>query len=239
MTSAISVSMVTAALLIVCAASIAQSVQDPSVQCVLDLASKPEFSHISDKLPVGDIRKITFAMLANDAVPTVAERNEIAAWFAAKEECGKLGESFRQTHYPPEVISQVETSITTLNLIGVDLYKGKITYGEANKRLAAARDDLMSKLTTIVQAYKKEIEVARAEATQAQAQAEDRRLQAANQASQAAAQAEEQRRQRLQMMFNYLQANRIQIAPPPQLQIRPGVTTNCTTVGGQTNCYTH
>ena len=93
-----SVGMVTAALLMICAASIAQPVQDPSARCFLDLATKPELSRISDKPPVGDIR---------NTVPTVAERNEIAAWFAAKEKCGKLGEPFRQTHYPPEVNSQV------------------------------------------------------------------------------------------------------------------------------------
>jgi hypothetical protein len=133
---------VTAGLLMIPVTGIAQTVQDPSAQCVLDLATRSDFSHISDRLPVGD-NDMTFAMLASEAVPTVAERSEIATWFAAKEECGKLGETYRQTHYPPEVNSQLEVSLTAISLIGVDLYKGKITYGEANKRLAAARDDLV------------------------------------------------------------------------------------------------
>jgi hypothetical protein len=68
-----SVGMVTAALLTISAASIAQPAQDPSARCALDLATKPEFSRISDKLPVGDIRNITFAMLALRAKGTNEE----------------------------------------------------------------------------------------------------------------------------------------------------------------------
>jgi hypothetical protein len=232
-----------AALLAASGASFAAPEVDPSAQCIMDLPNKPEYSLIRDKVPLGDPRNITFAMLASDAVPTVTERKEIAAAFAAREECGKLGESFRQTHYPPEVNSLIQTSLTTVDLIGVDLYKGKITYGDANKRWAAARDDLTFKLTTIVQAYKKEIEAQQVKAAELAAQ----RAQAANQERQAAAQAaaqeeaqqEAQRQQRTQMILNYLRANRVQIAPPPQLQVPQGTTTNCTTVGGQTNCYTH
>ena len=231
----------TAAVLLAAAsgASFAVPEVDPSAQCSIDLATKPEFSHLADKLPLGDGNAPSFAMLANDAVPTAQERNEIAAWFAGREACKQVGESFRQSHYPPEINSQLDITLTAINEIGVELYKGKITYGEANKRIAAQYQDLMVKATAIIQQYKREIEASRTEAAQAQAQDQDKKLQAANQQSQAAAQAEEQRRQRLQMIFNYLQSNRVQIAPPPQLQVRPGVSTNCTTVGGQTNCYTH
>jgi hypothetical protein len=142
-----------------------------------------------------------------------------------------------ETHYPPEVNSQLEISLTAISLIGVDLYKGKITYGEANKRIAAARDDLMSKVTTIVQAYKKEIEAQQVKAAELHSQAESQRVQAANQERQAAAQEEGLRQHRNQMILNYLQANKVQIALPPQMPYRQPVTTNCTQNGSQTNCF--
>src|SRR5208282_3898193 len=141
----------TAALACLSMNCLAQTVQDPSAQCSLDLAGNPDFALIADKLPVGDLRKISFAMLANDAVPTPAERAEIAALFQANEDCGKVGESFRKANYPPEVNTQLITTLTDVDLVGVDLSKAKITYGEANKRLAGIRDDLMTKVTTIVQ----------------------------------------------------------------------------------------
>jgi hypothetical protein len=239
MISSISRAATAAFLLAASGATFAAQEVDPSAQCSIDLATKSEFSHLADKLPLGDGDAPTFAMLANDNVPTAQEREEIAAWFAGREACKQVGASFRQSHYPLEVNNQLDITLTAINEIGVELYKGRITYGEANRRITAQYQDLMVKATAIIQQYKKEIEASRAEATQAQAQAQDRRLQAANQESHAAAQAEEQRRQRLQMIFNYLQANRVQIAPPPQLRSPAGVTTNCSTVGGQTNCYTH
>jgi hypothetical protein len=228
---------VAAVALCISTASIGQTVQDPSVQCSLDMAGKPEFSQLSGKLPVGDIRDITFAMLASDAKPTIEERNEIAALFAAKEQCGKLGESFRQAHYPPEVNNQLDASITAFKLIGVDLYKGEISYGEANKRMATVRDDLVSKLAIIVQAYKKEMEAQRAQTAALQAQAQNRALQASIQQQQASAEQDAQRQRRNQMILNYLQANRpYQLPAPPNLQIRQSTTSNCFITGNQASC---
>jgi hypothetical protein len=60
---------VTAGLLLIPVTGIAQTVQDPSAQCVSDLATRSDFSRISDKLPVADVRNMTFAMLASEAVP--------------------------------------------------------------------------------------------------------------------------------------------------------------------------
>jgi hypothetical protein len=123
--------------------------------------------------------------------------------------------------------------------VGVDLSKGKISYGEANKRLASIRDDMMPKVTTIVQQYKKELAEQQARTAAARAQAQDRALQASIQEQQAEAQQEAQRQQRTQMILNYLRANRVQIAPPPPLQIRQPVTSNCVLNGNQANCTTN
>jgi hypothetical protein len=68
-------------------------------------------------------------------------------------------------------------------------------------------------------------------------QAESQRVQAANQERQAVAQEEALRQQRNQMILNYLQANKVQIVPPPQMQYRQPVITNCTQNGSQTNCF--
>jgi hypothetical protein len=52
---------------------------------------------------------------------------------------------------------QLLSTLTSMNEIGVDLYKAKITYGEANRRMAAVRDELIAKVTGFVQQYKKEL----------------------------------------------------------------------------------
>ncbi len=220
----------------------AQTGKDPSAQCSKDLATKPEFSLLVDKLPVGDARNITFAMLASDAIPTTEERNAIAALFAANEQCGKLGESYRLTNYPPEINSQLLATMTAINLVGVDLYKGKITYGEANKRLAAIRDDTISKFTIIVQQYKKELDDHQAKAAALQAQAQDRALQASIQDRQAAAEEQAQRQRRSQMILNYLHATMRPYQPPPSLPILQGprsTTSNCYMSGNQVSCTTN
>ena len=205
-----------AGLILSSVASTSRAETDPSIQCMLDLATKPEFAHISSKLPLGNFREISFAMLANDAVPTVAERAEIAAWYAGRDGCGKLGEAFRQSNYPAE-----------------------ITYGEANKRIAAARDELTTKVTEFVQQYKKELAAQQAQAAAAQAQVADARSRIEERNDAMAARAEDERRQRAQMIFNFLQANRVQVPapyfPPPT---RP-VITNCTRNGNQTNCFSN
>jgi hypothetical protein len=216
--------------------SLAQTVQDPSAQCAKDQTANPEFSLLVDKLPVGDIRNITFGMLANDSIPTTEERNAIAAYFAANEQCAKLGESYRQANYPPEINNQLLAAMTAINLVGVDLYKGRITYGEANKRLAAVRDDLGSKMTVIIQQYKKDIAERQTQTAALKSQAESQRLQAASQESQAADQAQALRQQRVQMMFNYMRANPIQAPTVPNLQIRQPITSNCTMIGNQASC---
>jgi uncharacterized protein YeaO (DUF488 family) len=228
-----------AGLILSSVASTSRAETDPSIQCMLDLATKPEFAHISSKLPLGNFREISFAMLANDAVPTVAERAEIAAWYAGRDGCGKLGEAFRQSNYPAEVNVQLVSAITAVNEIGVDLYKAKITYGEANKRIAAARDELTTKVTEFVQQYKKELAAQQAQAAAAQAQVADARSRIEERNDAMAARAEDERRQRAQMIFNFLQANRVQVPapyfPPPT---RP-VITNCTRNGNQTNCFSN
>ena len=226
-----------AALLTTALPSVAQTVQDPSAQCSKDLATQPQFSELRGKIPLADSRDITFAMLANDALPTKPERDAIAAWFSGLEQCKSVGESFRQANYPPEVNDQLIASITALNEIGVDLYKGRISFGEADKRIANVRDQLTAKVTEIVQQYKKEIEAQRTQAAALKAQAENQRLQAATQAQQAASQDEELRLRRNQMIMNYLQANKVQIAPLPQPQYRSPVITNCSQNGNQTNCF--
>jgi hypothetical protein len=78
MKSLMFVTMVTATLVALPPTGTEQTVQDPSAQCSLDLATKPDFALIADKLPIGG-RKISFVMLANDALPTPLERTEIAA----------------------------------------------------------------------------------------------------------------------------------------------------------------
>ena len=92
----------------------------------------------------------------------------------------------------------------------------------------------MSKLTIIVQAYKKELEAQQVKAAQLQSLAESQRAQAANQELEAVAEEEALRQQQAQMMLNHLRANRVQ--PTPPLPIRQPITSNCVLTGNQATC---
>jgi hypothetical protein len=220
----------------------ARADEDPSIQCGRDLAAESRFDAIRAKIPMPDIRNISFEMLANDAIPTPPERRAIAAWFAGQDDCKERGSSWRESHYPAEVNSTAMAFFTQWQLLGIQLVKGKIAYSDANKRLAVMRDDYVAKLTEIMKQYKQELEAQQAqEARQAQAAADkraqtqrerDRETQRLSQAAaEADARAEEQRLRRQQMILNYMQSNRY-VLPMP----RQPTQTNCTTVGNQTTC---
>ena len=218
----------------------ARADEDPTVQCVRALAAESRFDAIRTKISIPDMRGISFEMLANDAIPTAEERKAISDWFAGQDACATLGASWRDTHYPPEVNAIGIATSTKVQLIGVDLYKGKTNYSDANKRVAIIRDELLKRLSEIIGQYKQEMEaqqalqahnasVERAQVERQQETDEAQRQRAYDRQAQSDYQAQQQRLARQRLILNFFQANRI---PMPR---RP-VQTNCMTDGNQTNC---
>jgi hypothetical protein len=132
--------------------------------------------------------------------------------------------------------------------IALDLYHGKITYGEANKRTQDCVNSRREKLIPIVQRYQAELAAQKAaDKAEADRQQQAAAQMAAQQRSEYIAQAQAQapqeqanRAQRLQLFTNYM--NSVQAQQPLQQQMfapRPTYNTNCYTAANSTNCTTH
>jgi len=215
---------------------------DPFIQCLRDLAAEPQFEQLSHKLPLADLTSITFPMLAEESRPTPKERQEIADWFKKRDKCRQGSDALHRTQWPPEIYEVSTQGDAGIQAIGVDLYNGKITFGETNKRLQQLRSDILAKLVPVIKKYQ-------AELVAEQAAAEERKVAAAQQAQQReeqvrqygdaqAAQQELIRQQRAALFLNYMRAMQpkpLQMPPPPA----PTYNTNCYTYGNTTNCTTH
>jgi hypothetical protein len=109
------------------------------------------FSQIAGKMLLGDPRKGTFEMRADESYPTEGERKIIGNWANAVTECARLGDTFRQANYPPQIISLLDEGEFTLLELTVDLYNQKITYGTFNRGRQSLANAVKATATEIVQ----------------------------------------------------------------------------------------
>lgn len=225
---------------------VASAAQD-LLTCVRVLARDPQYAEISTKLPLQDLNTISFGMLADQSRPTPQERKEIANWFDERDQCWKSNEPAIQTQWPPELFQLSNEANAGIKAIGVELYNGKITYGQANKQIEQLGNSIKARIIPIVKQYQADIATQK-EAADAQRAAENRAIQQradaaelrfAQQQTEAAAQAnqaEALRQQRAQLFLNYLRTTQQQPIQVPQLM--PSRTTSCQTFGNNTNCIT-
>ncbi len=231
---------------------------DPMVACLTLLAAEPRFDEMKKKLPVPDIRNISFEMMANESLPNPKERKAISDWFLGMDVCKDRAAAWRESHYPPEVNALASAIYTKLQLIGVELYKGASTYSSANQRIAVIRDDYTAKLTEVVKKYEQETQAQKlrdaeakaaekAQAERRQSYADQQRQQVQDRQNQADYQAQQERLARQQMIVSYLQsrpllqlpvmqqlpANQMILASPPR-----STQTNCHWVGQTWTCTT-
>lgn len=186
-----------------------------------DLAADSKFSDIAGKLPLVSANHITFAMLADQSLPTPKERKEIAEWFDEREDCWNSTESLHRQQWPPELFQLVKQAGDSAREIGVKLYNRRVNYGTANGRIQELADRLTARMVPIIKQYQAEIAQQKA-AVQAKADeaqraadqaaelreqaAEQRNVQAQQYADARAAQAEVLRLQRAQVFLNYMRA---------------------------------
>lgn len=221
---------------------------DPLMICVQEMAADPKFAGIATKLPLAYPNHATFEMLADETYPTPKERKEIAAWFDEREDCWKSSESLHREKWPPELFQLAKEGGDEAQIIGVQLYNRKITFGAANKQIQDLQNRTAARAGEIVKRYQADIAQQKADA-QKKADEEHReadlRRQAVEQrdvqeqeyADARTAQAEALRLQRAQLFLNYIHAMQpqpIRVAPIPQTR-----TTNCYTYGRNTNCTTN
>lgn len=239
--------------------ALAQPEPNPARECQKALATETRFAAVVKKIPIEDISKITFQMLADEKFPSPAERTAIAAWVDADKACFEAGIEWRRKNFPPQIIALATETNTNFYLIVVDLYNKKITYGAFNRRAQQAFNEFQSKFAVIVQqlqdqaAGQKEVREAREKSLAAQRErdaeqqsmqqrdAEARRVaeERARREAYAARQAQQEEADR-QMAIQYLLNNRTPQAAPYQLPLpRSPITTNCQQIGGQWRCTTN
>jgi hypothetical protein len=211
------------------------------VTCVRTLSRDPEYAEISTKLPLQDMNTVSFSMLADQSRPTVQERKEIASWFDARENCWKTSEPTLRALWPPEIVQISNEGSASLKAIGVELYNGKLTYGEANKEIEDLGNSIKARIIPIVKQFQADAAAQQAAEKQQTAQrTEAAERQSAQQQAYADAQANQAqalRQQRAQLFLNFMRANQpspVQLPPPPRSYI-----TNCATSVNSTNCVTH
>ena len=222
--------------------------QDPGIECVSKLAQESRFTAIAAKLPLKDATNIPFEMLADESVPTQAERQAIAAWVTAHQACGKSAEAYREQHYPPQVNALLIQANNRFYVIAAELFNSKLTYAEANRRVQSVVDDLRNKVATLIQqavAEKAAKQEATKQAQQAQEAARLRDESAQREAQRRYQQAQEDQEiaMRRQAAFQYFLSNMRAFEPKP-LQpyqmppLRQSIQTNCYRIGNQVNCTT-
>jgi hypothetical protein len=226
----------------VCAADgTATTAAQDYLSCVGVLSRDPRYAEITAKLPLRDFNTISFSMLADDSRPTPEERKEIAAWFDGRDQCWKESEAVLQSQWPPELFQLSNEGSAGMKAIGIALYKGKLTFGEANKQIEQLGNSIKARIIPIVKQYQADAAAQKAveaqQAAQRQEAADRRGAQQQAYADAQASQAELQRQQRAQLFLNYLRANQ---PPPLQLHQLPQMPqtrmTNCNTSGNTTNC---
>jgi hypothetical protein len=219
----------------------AEAQQDPSADCFIKLATEPRFAPLTRKMTLG-IPKSTFAMLADESFPSNAERKLIADWATAVQECEPVGESYRQSNYPPQLLALVNESKNIFLETVINLYNRKISYGQFNRRRQSTFDEVRARATEIaqrIQAEQQAQQQAQEQAQRAQQQAEYE-AQRARQQAQAAQQAQEDanRRQAALYLLNQMRMNQPQALVPYQMPIRRGTTTSCHWAGDSLFCST-
>lgn len=214
----------------------ASQLSDPYLICMRQLAEDPNVGVIAKKLPLADMMHFSFEMLADESTATEEERRELTYWFDARQKCYQDGEAFHQKNFPPEIIQLAREGYDAVTEIGIELYKKKITFGEANKRIEHLRDETINKMIPIFKQYQADVA---AEKAAAQERAERHQAYADAQAArdeQLRQQQEQLRQQRAALFLNYMHATQVQV---PQLApISPTHTTNCQTIGNNTSCIT-
>ena len=146
---------------------------DPSLDCYSALAARSDLSDIKDKVGLSGVQDQTFRMLANTDYVSPADKQIIARWADLTNECFKAGLKFRQ-NYPSFALRALEQFRSSTENASLDLYEGKLTYGEFAKRrkeIAAVFGANVIEIQRLVKEQAAGVEAAKA---QAEVQASER-----------------------------------------------------------------
>lgn len=205
-----------ALLTLVLATPAAFAQQDPTDACFVRLSEERRLDVIRAKLSLLGSRTTTFAMLADESVPTAEEREAIATWATARADCMKDGDEYRARYWPAQASSLAVEAESRMTAEAVELFQQKINFGEFNKRRQAIANELAPRRAALRQ----------------QAQDANDRAQQAQQAQQSQERA--RRQAEMSILLQPFKTEPLTLTPTT----RPTVTTNCSQLGNQVQCTT-
>ena len=126
---------------------------EQSGKCTSRLADDPELKSIADKVGLGGPKDQTFAMQANETLPTDEEKKIIMIWATKRDACAK-GTKIQFTFWPNDPnVPIIQALLDTANQLILGLYKGALTYGQfakfrsdANNRYVEARQKIAAEM---------------------------------------------------------------------------------------------
>lgn len=194
------------------------------LNCVKNLSSDPSLNAISSKVPFGDIKQQSFMMLANNEKPTEQEKLAIAAYGERNKQCQNYLDLYlNSSGAPSEYVALTRTTNATKDELLVDLYNGKITYGEYSSLLQKLGGNYDAAVAQIERSLK---------ANAADAKARDAII--ANQSAIANAQMRQANAANMAASAALLQATKPVYNAPTQIISRPNQSRsiNCTSRSG-------
>ncbi|ARO88659.1 hypothetical protein EBAPG3_013255 [Nitrosospira lacus] len=226
---------------------------DPSTECIKNLASAPDLSILKDKIALSDIREQTLEMLSNRKKPLLKEKKGISLWIVEAEKCMQDGEQWRELNYPAQLNARINTFVMDFKSLAASLYGDELSYGEFARKRAAITAVFQNDSTEIVQALlskqTEQAELKNQKAQEASHEQARQNQQQAYQEKQLRLQEEFQAQQDLnsqrQNIINYM-SNQRPVTPVqiPLYQMRPiqipnTSTTRCQYLGNQLVCNTN
>lgn len=126
-----------------------QESEYPSAQCIENAQGEVRFDVLRGKLPLRWSEEATFQMLALDRVPSSDERAALGQWGEVRERCFRAGEAFLQG-LPGEQAALAKESFGAGQRMLAELFNGRITFGEFNRRRSAMTDEATKRENAIL-----------------------------------------------------------------------------------------
>lgn len=118
-------------------------------ECLASLASDVEIVDLVGKIAVHQPQRPTLQMLVDSTKPTEAEKNQIAAWAAKKDQCIDLRKQ-HAAYYPADARLKMYLECNDKwNELILDLFKGNTTYGEYSTKSRQLVNDYLQRMAEL------------------------------------------------------------------------------------------
>lgn len=104
---------------------------------------------LGSKMPLYGIPEMTVAMMASTEKPTEIERKMLLRSMEITMDCQKEALAFSRFHLPAPVVSVAEVSFNHGIGLGLELYHGRLTYGEYNRKMKETYTSYMQAIAQI------------------------------------------------------------------------------------------